>query len=54
MKRALIYYKDVLAGRLTEGDDGFDFQYDKAYLNMAHAQPVSLTLPLREEAYQSP
>lgn len=54
MKRALIYYKDVLAGRLTEGDDGFDFQYDKAYLNLAHAQPVSLTLPLREEAYQSP
>jgi len=54
MKRALIYYKDVLAGRLTEGDDGFEFQYDKAYLDNAHAQPVSLTLPLREEAYQSP
>ena len=54
MKRALIYYKDILAGRLTEGDDGFEFQYDKAYLNNALAQPVSLTLPLSEEAYQSP
>ena len=54
MKRALIYYKDVLAGRLTAGDDGFEFQYEKAYLNNAHAQPVSLTMPLREEAYQSP
>ena len=54
MKHALIYYKGMLAGRLTESDDGFEFQYDKAYLSTAHAQPVSLTLPLREEAYQSP
>ena len=54
MKRALVYYKNAFAGQLTEADDGFEFQYDKAYLNMPQAKPVSLTLPLREEAYQSP
>ena len=54
MKSALIYYKDVLAGRLAETDEGFGFQYDAAYLSSAEAQPISLTLPLRTEAFESP
>ena len=54
MKSALIYYKDVLAGRLAETDEGFVFQYDAAYLSSAGAQPVSLTMPLRTEAFESP
>ena len=54
MKSTLIYYKDVLAGRLAETDEGFVFQYDAAYLSLAEAQPISLTLPLRAEAFESP
>ena len=54
MKSALIYYKDVLAGRLAETDEGFVFQYDATYLSSAEAQPISLTLPIRTEAFESP
>lgn len=53
MKRALVYYRDVLAGRLTESDEGYTFQYEVTYLSNPQAQPISLTLPLRSEAYQS-
>lgn len=54
MKNALIYYKDALAGKLAETDEGFVFQYDAAYLASENAEPISLTLPLRAEAYESP
>lgn len=54
MKSALIYYKDVLAGRLAETDEGFVFQYDTAYLASENAEQISLTLPLRAETFESP
>ena len=53
MKKALIYFRDILAGRLTETEDGYEFQYEATYLASPQAEPISLTLPLREEAYQS-
>ena len=53
MKRANIYYKNVLAGVLTEGDDGYEFYYLPEYLTSDEARPVSLTMPLREEVYRS-
>jgi len=53
MKKALIYFRDILAGRLTETEDGYEFQYETIYLAKPQAEPISLTLPLREEAYQS-
>lgn len=54
MKSALIYFKDTLAGRLSETDEGFVFQYDTAYLSSAEVQPISLTLPVQTEAFESP
>ena len=54
MKKALIYFRDVLAGRLSETDEGYEFQYETTYLAMPQTEPISLTMPLREEAYQSP
>ena len=53
MKKALIYFRDILAGRLAETEDGYEFQYETTYLVRPQADPISLTLPLREEAYQS-
>ena len=46
MKRALIYLHDNLAGRLTEDENGFTFEYDKDFLESDAAESVSLTLPL--------
>ncbi len=52
MKQANIYYKDRLAGILTEDASGYTFVYLKDYL-FSNTQPISLTLPLRREAYYS-
>lgn len=53
MKRANIYYKDKLAGILTENDEGYEFRYLEEYLAIENAKPVSLTLPLRKDIYKS-
>ena len=54
MRQAHIFYKDQLAGILTEKDTGYEFRYFLEYLSMETAKAVSLTLPLQEEAYTSP
>ena len=54
MRQAHIFYKDQLAGVLTESDAGYEFCYLPEYLSFEKAKPVSLTLPLQEEAYTSP
>ena len=53
MKQAKIYFKDKLAGILTENDEGYEFVYLNEYLSSANAKSVSLTLPLREEPYRN-
>ena len=53
MKQAFVYYKDQLAGRLTEDEDGFHFAYDERYLGGSNPQAVSLTLPLSNCQYDS-
>lgn len=52
MKRAIVYMRDILAGILTEDEDGFTFSYDKDYLKREDAEAVSLTLPLTDEPYK--
>ena len=44
---------DKLAGYLSETEDGYQFIYDPAYLQMEGAEAVSLTLPLSDKAYVS-
>lgn len=53
MRKADIYYKDTLAGRLEETDTGYRFAYNKEYLNTKEARPISLTMPLTEKPYDS-
>lgn len=52
MKSAKIYMYDRYAGRLTEDENGFHFAYDSEYLAAEGAEPISLTMPLREEPYE--
>lgn len=54
MRQANVFYKDVLAGVLTENDEGFEFVYLPDYLDSKAAKPISLTMPLQVEAYKSP
>lgn len=53
MKQAVVYWKTFKAGILTESDEGYSFAYDKDYLTMPEAQSISLSMPLREEPFQS-
>jgi serine/threonine-protein kinase HipA len=50
-RRALVFYKERLAGHLSEFENGFRFVYDKNYLKTG--QPVSASLPLVERTYES-
>ena len=53
MKQAVVYWKTLKAGILSESDEGYSFVYDKDYLAKSEAQSISLTMPLREEPFQS-
>ena len=53
MRQGKVFYGDVLAGIITEDEQGYSFTYDEAYLNRPQPQPVSLTLPLQREAFRN-
>ncbi|HRO76924.1 MAG TPA: HipA N-terminal domain-containing protein [Crocinitomicaceae bacterium] len=53
MRIANVFYKNNLAGIITESDEGYTFQYDETYLISENAKPVSLTLPLQKQRYES-
>ena len=54
MRRAgRVIFKDKLAGIVWQDENGYGFEYDKSYLKLKNAVPVSLTLPLRPEPYLS-
>ena len=51
MKRGKGYIKDIFCGIITESEEGYTFEYDKAYLNMDGATALSPTMPLTDETY---
>ena len=51
MKRGKVYIKDVFCGIITESEEGYTFEYDKAYLNMDGATALSPTMLLSDETY---
>jgi len=53
-RRADIFVHESKAGVLEETETGYRFQYDPNYLFIKKAEPVSLTLPLQQEPYESP
>lgn len=52
MRKAKVLYQNEWAGILTEDEEGYHFQYQEGYCAMGK-EPVSLTLPLKEEPYHS-
>ena len=52
-RSAYVYVRNVFAGVLSETDSGYRFAYDEDYLRSENASAVSLTLPLRNEPYDS-
>ncbi len=52
-RKGYVYVHGIFAGEIEQREDLFLFAYDSSYLNLEQAQPVSLTMPLRAEPYQS-
>ena len=51
--KVYVYLWDKKAGLLERTDTGYRFTYFPEYLSSPDAQPISLTLPLRESSYNS-
>ena len=51
MRQGRVFCNGIAAGVITEDAQGYTFVYDEEYLNRSDAQPISLTLPLRQEPY---
>lgn len=50
-----VFYGGELAGHIERRDDGrYRFAYHPEYLARPDARPVSLTLPLQREEFESP
>ena len=53
MRKAEIKIYDTTAGWLVEDENGYHFNYDSSYLKSSNLDPISLTLPLKEQPYTS-
>lgn len=53
MRRAEIKMHDDLTGWLTQDENGYHFQYAPDYLQKSNPEPISLTLPIQEKAFNS-
>ncbi len=54
MRNALVFFQDQMAGILRETSQGYEFQYELAYLKNPKAQPISFSFPLSEQIFKSP
>ena len=52
-RTAYVYVRDAFTGTLKETDAGYLFEYDTDYLEKENSTAVSLTLPMKKEAYTS-
>ena len=52
MRRAEIYYKKILAGKLTETNEGeFVFQYENLYVENHPGEFITFTMPVASKPY---
>ncbi len=52
MRKGYVYYRDTLAGSITETDDGeFVFEYNEEYIVNHPSQFICFSFPVRREPY---
>lgn len=54
MRSALVYRKNILAGRLLELEECYLFRYTDVYFLNNEMKAVSITLPKTQQEYRSP
>lgn len=53
IRSANVLYNEQLAGILSKAGNRYFFTYNSNYLQDAKARPVSITLPLSQQSYES-
>ncbi|MBT5119621.1 MAG: phosphatidylinositol kinase, partial [Planctomycetes bacterium] len=53
LRQVPVFFDRKRCGVLSEIETGFEFVYESGWLADAKAQPISLTMPLRAEPYES-
>lgn len=54
MRRGKVYFKEYLAGFLTETDDGeYVFQYDKDFIKDHPKEFITFTMPVSDKPYSA-
>jgi len=53
IRKGRVLYSNSVAGEISELEDSYEFKYSLDYLNSKSPKPVSLTLPLQEEPFES-
>ncbi|MBL4657082.1 MAG: HipA N-terminal domain-containing protein [Flavobacteriales bacterium] len=53
MRRGKVYYKDCLAGTITETDEGeYIFQYEDQYVKDHSGDFITFTMPVTDKPYE--
>lgn len=52
-RQGFVFVQNIFCGVVRETDSGYEFEYDKAYLDSLNPMAVSLTLPLQNEIFKS-
>ena len=52
-RKGQVLINNIPAGIISEGDEGYIFQYSSEYFTKTENKPVSLSLPLQKEPYVS-
>ncbi|MFP9114715.1 HipA N-terminal domain-containing protein [Flavobacterium sp. RHBU_3] len=53
MRSGYVYYQDILAGILTETDEGeYEFAYDAAYIKYHPRDFITFSLPVSDKVYR--
>jgi serine/threonine-protein kinase HipA len=53
MRKGIVKYGDITAGIIYEDAGGYHFDYDEGYVNAGIYPPISKTMPLQVNRYQS-
>jgi len=53
MRQGRVFLNDTFAGIITEDENGYHFAYQHDYLLKSDAVQISITLPLREDPFES-
>jgi serine/threonine-protein kinase HipA len=53
MRKGKVFYNDILCGYIIEEEDKYIFKYTDEYFSDENSKPISLTLPLSQQIYES-